>query len=75
MPEAIISAESTEAPTVRSGRFTDRPSLIGVCANPRMTEAVAGEIVRKAGVAAATRLKDNESLPEEFRRGLVAAAG
>lgn len=22
MPEAIISAESTEAPTVRSGRFT-----------------------------------------------------
>lgn len=23
MPEAIISAESTEAPTVRSGRFTD----------------------------------------------------
>lgn len=23
MPEAIISAESTEAPTARSGRFTD----------------------------------------------------
>lgn len=23
MPEAIISAESTEAPTVRSGRFTE----------------------------------------------------
>lgn len=55
--------------------LSDRPSLIGVCANPRMTEAVAGEIVRKAGAAAATRLKDNESLPEEFRRGLVAAAG
>lgn len=55
--------------------LNDRPSLIGVCANPRMTEAVAGEIVRKAGAAAATRLKDNESLPEEFRRGLVAAAG
>lgn len=55
--------------------LSDRPSLIGVCANPRMTEAVAGEIVRKAGVAAATRLRDNESLPEEFRRGLVAAAG
>lgn len=55
--------------------LNDRPSLIGVCANPRMTEAVAGEIVRKAGAAAATRLRDNESLPEEFRRGLVAAAG
>lgn len=55
--------------------LSDRPSLIGVCANPRMTEAVAGEIVRKAGAAAATRLRDNESLPEEFRRGLVAAAG
>ena len=26
--------------------LSDRPSLIGVCANPRMTEAVAGEIVR-----------------------------
>ncbi len=39
--------------------FNDRPSLIGVCANPRMTEAVAGEIVRKAGAAAATRLRDN----------------
>ena len=24
MPEAIISAESTEAPTVRPGRFTER---------------------------------------------------
>lgn len=55
--------------------LSDRPSLIGVCANPRMTEAVAGEIVRKAGAAAATRLRGNESLPEEFRRGLVAAAG
>lgn len=52
--------------------LSDRPSLIGVCANPRMTEAVAGEIVRKAGAAAATRLRDNESLPEEFRRGLAA---
>lgn len=55
--------------------LSDRASLIGVCANPRMTEAVAGEIVRKAGAAAATRLRDNESLPEGFRRGLVAAAG
>lgn len=55
--------------------LSDRPSLIGVCANPRMTEAMAGEIVRKAGAAAATRLKDNAALPEEFRRGLVAAAG
>lgn len=55
--------------------LSDKASLIGVCANPHMTEAVAGEVARKAGAAAATRLKDNESLPEEFRRGLVAAAG
>lgn len=55
--------------------LSDRPSLIGVCANPHINEAVAGEIVRKAGAAAATRLKDNAALPEEFRRGLVAAAG
>lgn len=25
MPEAIISAKGTEAPTVRSGRFTEKP--------------------------------------------------
>lgn len=29
MPEAIISAESTEAPTVRSGRFTNTLLLHG----------------------------------------------
>lgn len=55
--------------------LSDKASLIGVCANPHMTEAVAGEVARKAGAAAATRLKDNAALPEEFRRGLVAAAG
>lgn len=55
--------------------LNDKASLIGVCANPHINEAVAGEIVRKAGAAAATRLKDNAALPEEFRRGLVAATG
>lgn len=55
--------------------LSDKASLIGVCANPHMTEAVAGEVARKAGAAAATRLRDNEALDEGFRRGLVAAAG
>lgn len=55
--------------------LSDKASLIGVCANPHMTEAVAGEVTRKAGAAAATRLRDNGALDEGFRRGLVAAAG
>ena len=53
--------------------LSDKANLIGVCANPRITEAVAGEIAAKAGAAAAVRLRDNEALDEGFRRGLVAA--
>ena len=34
MPEAIISAKGTEAPTVRSGRFTDSVLIYHVMTPP-----------------------------------------
>lgn len=49
---------------------SDHMSLIGVCANPNMTEPAALELRRLAGDAAVARLKDNPTLPKEFRRAL-----
>ena len=49
---------------------SDRMTLMGVCANPNMTEAAALDLRRRAGNRATIRLKDNPALPEEFRRAL-----
>lgn len=35
MPEAIISAKGTEAPTVRSGRFTETKTTIPISRTPK----------------------------------------
>lgn len=80
----LLAAEHSETPEARQYAWrsmkrldrldrldtSDRMSLIGVCANPNMTEPAALELRRLAGDAAVIRLKDNPTLPEEFRRAL-----
>lgn len=63
MPEAIISAESTEAPTVRSGRFT--PGLLVLPKDTTFTEQVA----RQAGLEALScpTVYDSKYMPREDR--------
>ena len=60
MPEAIISAKGTEAPTVRSGRFTARTAYMGL--EPELRDKLLDKIrVANSGMPSPQRfiLPDN----------------